>query len=173
MPAVLNTDILDGIIQVHHEDAFKYAVRSVREEGIFIGISSGASLAAIAQKLPEIPTAAASDLLLRHRRALSVGGRAVRIRRTALGPPIKIDQAVYNANPAVGGAGEGLIMSDGDHRFAPLAGQVVQDLPDVGRGAAIRLPVGSSARMIGGSLAKARVIATRCRWPPDSWCGCL
>jgi len=55
VPAVLNTDILDGIIQVHHEDAFKYAVRSVREEGIFIGISSGASLAAIAQKLPEIP----------------------------------------------------------------------------------------------------------------------
>ncbi len=55
VPAVLNTDILDGIIQVNHEDAFKYAVRSVREEGIFIGISSGASLAAVAQKLPEIP----------------------------------------------------------------------------------------------------------------------
>jgi cysteine synthase A len=55
VPAVLNTEILDGIIQVNHEDAFKYAVRSVREEGIFIGISSGASLAAVAQKLPEIP----------------------------------------------------------------------------------------------------------------------
>ena len=55
VPAVLNTGILDGIIQVNHEDAFRYAVRCVKEEGIFIGISSGASLAAVAQKLPEIP----------------------------------------------------------------------------------------------------------------------
>jgi cysteine synthase A len=55
VPAVLNTKILDGIIQVAHEDAFRYAVRCVKEEGIFIGISSGASLAAVAQKLPEIP----------------------------------------------------------------------------------------------------------------------
>lgn len=55
VPAVLNLKILDGIIQVTHEDAFKYATRCVKEEGIFIGISSGASLAAIAQKLPEIP----------------------------------------------------------------------------------------------------------------------
>ncbi|HCK80449.1 MAG TPA: cysteine synthase A [Candidatus Competibacter sp.] len=55
VPMVLNTDILDGVIQVTQEDAFKYAVRCVKEEGIFIGISSGASLAAIAQKLPGIP----------------------------------------------------------------------------------------------------------------------
>ncbi len=55
VPAVLNLKILDGIIQVTQEDAFKYATRCVKEEGIFIGISSGASLAAIAQKLPEIP----------------------------------------------------------------------------------------------------------------------
>ncbi|MBK7541676.1 MAG: cysteine synthase A [Candidatus Competibacteraceae bacterium] len=55
VPVVLNTDILDGVIQVAQEDAFKYAVRCVKEEGIFIGISSGASLAAIAQKLPDIP----------------------------------------------------------------------------------------------------------------------
>ena len=55
VPMVLNTDILDGVIQVTQEDAFKYAVRCVKEEGIFIGISSGASLAAIAQKLPDIP----------------------------------------------------------------------------------------------------------------------
>jgi cysteine synthase A len=54
VPAVLNTEMLDGIVQVTHEDAFKYAVRCVREEGIFIGISSGASLAAVSQKLPEI-----------------------------------------------------------------------------------------------------------------------
>ncbi len=55
IPGVLNMEILDGVIQVTHENAFKYAVRCVREEGIFIGISSGASLAAVAQKLPEIP----------------------------------------------------------------------------------------------------------------------
>jgi cysteine synthase A len=55
VPAVLNTEILDGIVQVAHEDAFRYAVRCVKEEGIFIGISSGASLAAVFQKLPEIP----------------------------------------------------------------------------------------------------------------------
>jgi len=54
VPAVLNTGILDDIIQVNHDDAFRYAVRCVKEEGIFIGISSGASLAAVAQKLPEI-----------------------------------------------------------------------------------------------------------------------
>jgi len=55
VPAVLNTDLLDGVIAVSQENAFKYAVRCVKEEGIFIGISSGASLAAVAQKLPEIP----------------------------------------------------------------------------------------------------------------------
>ncbi|KAB2927574.1 MAG: cysteine synthase A [Candidatus Contendobacter sp.] len=55
VPKVLNTALLDGIAQVAHEDAFKFAVRCVKEEGIFIGISSGASLAAVAQKLPEIP----------------------------------------------------------------------------------------------------------------------
>ncbi|HHW76764.1 MAG TPA: cysteine synthase A [Xanthomonadaceae bacterium] len=55
VPAIMNMAILDGIVQVAHEDAFRYAVRCVREEGIFIGISSGASLAAVSQKLPEIP----------------------------------------------------------------------------------------------------------------------
>lgn len=54
IPAIMNTKILDGVIQVAHEDAYKYALRSAREEGIFIGASSGASLAAIAQKLPDI-----------------------------------------------------------------------------------------------------------------------
>jgi cysteine synthase len=55
VPAVLNTKILDGIIQVSKDDAFAYAQRSAKEEGIFIGVSSGASLAAVAKKLPEIP----------------------------------------------------------------------------------------------------------------------
>ncbi len=55
VPMVLNTAILDGTIPVAHESAFQFAARCVKEEGIFIGISSGASLAAIAQQLPEIP----------------------------------------------------------------------------------------------------------------------
>ena len=54
-PAVLTLKILDGIVQVANEDAFRFAVRCAKEEGIFIGISSGASLAAVAKKLPEIP----------------------------------------------------------------------------------------------------------------------
>jgi cysteine synthase len=55
VPSILNTTILDGIIQVSKDDAFAYAQRSAKEEGIFIGVSSGASLAAVAKKLPEIP----------------------------------------------------------------------------------------------------------------------
>jgi len=54
IPANLHTDTLDGVIQVSEEDAYAYAVRAAREEGIFVGPSSGASLAAVAQKLPEI-----------------------------------------------------------------------------------------------------------------------
>jgi len=45
---------VDGIIQVTEEAAFSYAVRAAREEGIFVGPSSGASLAAVARKLPEL-----------------------------------------------------------------------------------------------------------------------
>ena len=55
VPAVLNMKILDGLVQIANEDAFRFAVRCAKEEGIFIGISSGASLAAVAKKLPEIP----------------------------------------------------------------------------------------------------------------------
>jgi len=55
IPANLNTKILDGVIQVTKEEAYAYSVRVAREEGIFVGISSGASLAAVAKKLPELP----------------------------------------------------------------------------------------------------------------------
>ena len=55
VPGNLHVATLDGVIQVSEEDAYAYAVRSAREEGIFVGPSSGASLAAVAQKLPEIP----------------------------------------------------------------------------------------------------------------------
>ena len=55
IPANLHPDTLDGTIAVTEEDAFSYTQRAAREEGIFIGASSGASLAAVAQKLKEIP----------------------------------------------------------------------------------------------------------------------
>jgi len=55
IPTILNTEILDGVITVEHPAAFEYASRCVKEEGIFIGISSGASLAAIASKIDEFP----------------------------------------------------------------------------------------------------------------------
>jgi cysteine synthase A len=55
IPKNLHTELLDGTIQVSKEEAFKYAVRIAKEEGILVGISSGASLAAVAKKLPEIP----------------------------------------------------------------------------------------------------------------------
>jgi cysteine synthase A len=55
VPKNLDTSLLDGVIQVDAEPAREYARRSAREEGILVGISSGATLAAIAQKLPELP----------------------------------------------------------------------------------------------------------------------
>ncbi len=55
IPQNLKMEYLDGIIQVGKSDAFDYTKRAAREEGLFVGISSGASLAAVAQKLPEIP----------------------------------------------------------------------------------------------------------------------
>lgn len=58
VPRNLHTEILDGIIQIEKDDAFEYARRAALEEGIFGGISSGATLAAIAQKLPELPAGA-------------------------------------------------------------------------------------------------------------------
>jgi cysteine synthase A len=54
IPANLHVDVLDGVIQVEAEAAREMARRSAREEGLLVGISSGATLAAIAQKLPEI-----------------------------------------------------------------------------------------------------------------------
>ena len=58
IPKNLLTDLLDGVIQVAKDDAFTYAQRAAKEEGLLVGISSGASLAAIAHKLPEIPKGA-------------------------------------------------------------------------------------------------------------------
>ena len=55
VPGVLNRSVLDGVVQVTEEDAFTWAARAAREEGLFMGPSSGASLAAVAQKVPELP----------------------------------------------------------------------------------------------------------------------
>jgi cysteine synthase A len=58
IPKNLDTSLLDGVIQVDAEAAREYARRSAREEGMLVGISSGATLAAIAQKLPELGASA-------------------------------------------------------------------------------------------------------------------
>ncbi|UAJ10062.1 cysteine synthase A [Polymorphobacter megasporae] len=55
IPENLHTQILDGVIQVDPNDAKAWAVRAAKEEGMLVGISSGATLCAIAQKLPELP----------------------------------------------------------------------------------------------------------------------
>lgn len=55
IPANLHTELLDGIIQVDPADAKDFARRAAREEGMLVGISSGATLAAISQKLSELP----------------------------------------------------------------------------------------------------------------------
>jgi cysteine synthase A len=55
IPKNLHTALLDGVIQVEAEAAREFARRSAREEGLLVGISSGATLAAIAQKLPDLP----------------------------------------------------------------------------------------------------------------------
>jgi cysteine synthase len=55
IPANLHTRLIDGVIQVDPEDAKEMARRAAREEGMLVGISSGATLAAIAQKLKELP----------------------------------------------------------------------------------------------------------------------
>jgi cysteine synthase A len=54
IPSILNTGALDGVIDVDAADAKEMARRAAREEGILVGISSGAALAGVAQKLPEL-----------------------------------------------------------------------------------------------------------------------
>ena len=58
IPSILNVPVLDGIIQVGKDEAFSFAQRLAKEEGILAGISTGASLAAVAKKLAEIPAGA-------------------------------------------------------------------------------------------------------------------
>jgi cysteine synthase A len=55
IPSILNTEVLDGVITVEKDEAFQFAQRIAKEEGILVGISTGAALAAVAKKLPELP----------------------------------------------------------------------------------------------------------------------
>ncbi len=54
IPANLKKELLDGVVQVDHLDAYEMARRAAKEEGILVGVSSGASLQAVKQKLPEL-----------------------------------------------------------------------------------------------------------------------
>jgi cysteine synthase A len=58
IPKNLDTSLLDGTIAVRREKAYLYARKAAMEEGIFVGISSGASLAAVAEKIVELPSGA-------------------------------------------------------------------------------------------------------------------
>jgi len=55
VPSIYKSGLIDGVIQVTKEEAFEYTVAIAKEEGILVGISSGASLAAVAKKLIDIP----------------------------------------------------------------------------------------------------------------------
>ncbi|HZF63271.1 MAG TPA: cysteine synthase A [Chitinophagaceae bacterium] len=55
VPSILNMQALDGVITVGRDEAFNYAQRIAKEEGILVGISTGAALAAVAKKLADIP----------------------------------------------------------------------------------------------------------------------
>lgn len=55
VPSILDTSILDGITQIGKDEAFTFAIDAAKKEGLFVGISTGAALAAVEKKLPEIP----------------------------------------------------------------------------------------------------------------------
>ncbi|GEJ44454.1 cysteine synthase A [Chryseobacterium sp. ON_d1] len=55
VPSILDITLLDGVITVGKEEAYEYALNAAKKEGLFVGVSTGAALAAIAKHLPEIP----------------------------------------------------------------------------------------------------------------------
>jgi cysteine synthase A len=55
IPQTCRTEFLDGVIQISKDEAFEYAKKAAKEEGLFIGISSGGALAAVAKKLKDLP----------------------------------------------------------------------------------------------------------------------
>jgi len=58
IPSICRTDLIDEVIQVTRDDSFEYARKIAKEEGILVGISTGASLAAVAKKIDTIPDGA-------------------------------------------------------------------------------------------------------------------
>ena len=54
IPKNLHVQSIDGVIQITKDEAYEYTLRAAREEGILVGVSTGASLAAVAKKLPEL-----------------------------------------------------------------------------------------------------------------------
>lgn len=58
IPSIMDVSLLDGSIQVEQPEAYEFARRAAKEEGLFMGISSGASLAAVAKKVAKIPAGA-------------------------------------------------------------------------------------------------------------------
>jgi cysteine synthase len=58
VPSIMNLKAIDGVITVGKEESYAYAQRIAKEEGILVGISTGAALAAVAKKLAEIPEGA-------------------------------------------------------------------------------------------------------------------
>jgi len=61
IPKNLHTQYLDGVIQISKDEAFEFAIKAAKEEGLFIGVSSGASLAAVSKKVGEFKS---SDKIL-------------------------------------------------------------------------------------------------------------
>ncbi|HEY4800030.1 MAG TPA: cysteine synthase A [Bacteroidia bacterium] len=55
VPSIYRSEFIDGIIAVSKDEAFDFARRMAREEGVLVGISTGASLAAVKKQLPSIP----------------------------------------------------------------------------------------------------------------------
>ncbi|WP_343658494.1 cysteine synthase A [Chryseobacterium sp.] len=55
VPSILDITLLDGVITVGKEEAYEYALNAAKKEGLFVGVSTGAALAAIAKHLQEIP----------------------------------------------------------------------------------------------------------------------
>lgn len=54
VPSILDRSLLDGVVRITRDEAFRYSVRCAREEGLLVGISSGASLAAVAKTIPQL-----------------------------------------------------------------------------------------------------------------------
>ncbi|HEX2984521.1 MAG TPA: cysteine synthase A, partial [Ignavibacteriales bacterium] len=54
VPSIMRMDIMDGVIQLTKEEAYEYAAKAAKKEGLFVGISTGAALAAVAKKLPDM-----------------------------------------------------------------------------------------------------------------------